>query len=124
MTPRLKPLYRTIAVGFALAMAAIPALAQREAPRENDDPGYRDAYRRGFDQGYSKGLDEGYADGYRKGLDEGRPVIAPPPPPPPPPRHTVMVNRATYGAGGRRGYAARTAANRRHRQSLTSLRPH
>src|SRR5258705_10173585 len=101
MTHRLKPVHRTIAVGFVLAMAAIPALAQREAPRENDDPGYRDAYRRGFDDGYSQG--------YRKGLDEGRPVVAPPPPPPP--RHTIMVNRATYGAGGRRCDASRAVGN-------------
>jgi hypothetical protein len=93
-----------IALACALAATAMPALAQREAPRDNDDPGYRDAYRRGFD--------EGYAQGYRKGLDEGRPVIAPPPPPPPPPpRHTIVVNRATYGAGGRRCDASRAVAN-------------
>ena len=121
MTHRPKPLYRMIVIGFALAMSAIPALAQREAPRENDDPGYREAYRRGFDQGYRKGLDEGYADGYRKGLDEGRPVIAPPPPPPPPPRHTIMVNRASYGAGGRRCDASRAVGNIANGQVAVSV---
>jgi len=93
-----------IAIGFALGMAAMPVLAQREASgREGDDPGYREAYRRGFD--------EGYAQGYRKGLDEGRPVIAPPPPPPAPPRHTIVINRATYGNGTRRCDASRAVAN-------------
>ena len=121
MTHRLAPLHRMIAA-LALAAAAMPALAQREAAgREGDDPGYRDAYKRGFDQGYRKGLDEGYADGYRKGLDEGRPVIAPPPPPPPPPRHTIMVNRATYGAGGRRCDASRAVGNVANGQVAVSV---
>ena len=111
MTHRLKPLHRIIAVGFALGLAAIPALAQREAPRENDDPGYREAYRRGFDDGYAKG--------YRKGLDEGQPAIAPPPPPPP--RHTIMVNRATYGAGGRRCDASRAVGNIANGQVAVSV---
>ena len=104
MTPGLTPLHRMIAIGFVLGVAAMPTLAQREASGpEGDDEAYREAYRRGFE--------EGYAQGYRKGFDEGRPVIAPPPPPPPPPRHTIAVNRASYGVGSKRCDASRAIAN-------------
>lgn len=103
--------WASIAVaGFALAIAAGTALAQRE-----EDGAYRDGYRRGFD--------EGYAQGYRKGLEEGRPVVVAPPPPPPPqrPRHTIVVSRATYGAGSKRCDASRAVRNIANGQVSVSI---
>jgi hypothetical protein len=93
------------AAGFALVIAAGTALAQRE-----EDGVYRDGYRRGFD--------DGYAQGYRKGLEEGRPVMVAPPPPP---RRTIVVSRATYGAGPRRCDASRAVGSIANGQVSVSI---
>ena len=98
--------------GLALALTAGTALAQREAPRE-EDGAYREGYRRGFDDGYSQG--------YRKGLEEGRPVVVAPPPPPARPRHPIVISRATYGAGPKRCDASRAVGNIANGQETASI---
>jgi hypothetical protein len=97
--------------GFALAIAAGTALAQREAPRESEDGAYREGYRSGFD--------DGYAQGYRKGLEDGRPVVVAPPPPRP--RHPIVISRATYGAGPKRCDASRAVGNIANGQETASI---
>ena len=93
-----------IIVGFALA--AMPALAQREAPSPHENS---DAYR----DGYQRGYDDGYARGYRKALEENRPVAIPPPPPAPPgPTGPITISGAYYGTSSKNCDATRYVARR------------
>jgi hypothetical protein len=101
-------LYRMIAIG-SRSQAAIPP--SRNARRPTKTIRISRGPRRG-DGRVRQGLS-------KKGLDEGQPVIAPPPPPPP--RNTIMVNRATYGAGGRRCDASRAVGNIANGQVAVSV---